>query len=188
MGFVCVKNTISNRFSAAPLAGTGSSGPAESAAGGLETLRQLRRRDRPRPPRAGSATGSSSAPRRQSCSPVSAATTSRAVEAPLARTGCRRGIGAERDEAARLLRRDPQPPGADPNLSTASLLIDLERGADGVDCPVYRHPVHSIMIRGFRHRGLRRLYERGDPSRVGPGLDGSRRARPGRPGRCSQAL
>ena len=26
------------------------------------------------------------------------------------------------------------------------------------------------MIRGFRHGGLRRLYERGDPSRVGPGL------------------
>ena len=35
---------------------------------------------------------------------------------------------------------------------------------------MYRHPVHSIMIRGFRHRGLRRLYERGDPSRVGAGL------------------
>ena len=26
------------------------------------------------------------------------------------------------------------------------------------------------MIRGFRHRGLKRLYERGDPSRVGAGL------------------
>ena len=52
-------------------------------------------------------------------------------------------------------------------VSDTSVLIDLERGAGGVDCPVYRHPVHSIMIRGFRHRGLRRLYERGDPSRVG---------------------
>ena len=31
---------------------------------------------------------------------------------------------------------------------------------------MYRYPVHSIVIRGFRHRGLRRLYERGDPSRV----------------------
>ena len=26
------------------------------------------------------------------------------------------------------------------------------------------------MIRGFHNRGLKRLYERGDPSRVGPGL------------------
>ena len=51
----------------------------------------------------GSATGSSSAPRRRSCSPASAATTDRAVEAPAARTGRRRGIGAERDDAARHL-------------------------------------------------------------------------------------
>ena len=35
---------------------------------------------------------------------------------------------------------------------------------------MYRHPVHLSMIRGFRHRGLKRLYERGDPSRVGPGF------------------
>ena len=26
------------------------------------------------------------------------------------------------------------------------------------------------MIRRFRHRGLKRMYERGDPSRVGPAL------------------
>ena len=31
---------------------------------------------------------------------------------------------------------------------------------------VYRYTVHLSMIRGFRHRGLKRLYERGDPSRV----------------------
>ncbi len=28
------------------------------------------------------------------------------------------------------------------------------------------------MIRRFRHRGLKRMYERGDPSRVGPDLAG----------------
>ena len=44
------------------------------------------------------------------------------------------------------------------------------RSVDGADCPVYRYPVHLIMIRGFRHRGLKRFYERGDQSRVGAGL------------------
>ena len=29
---------------------------------------------------------------------------------------------------------------------------------------------NSSMIRSFRHRGLRRLYERGDPSRIGADL------------------
>ena len=32
---------------------------------------------------------------------------------------------------------------------------------------MYRHAVHLLVIRRFRHRGLKRLYERGDPSRVG---------------------
>jgi hypothetical protein len=45
-----------------------------------------------------------------------------------------------------------------------------DRSVDGADCPVYRYPVHLIMIRGFRHRGLKRLYECGDQSRVGAGL------------------
>lgn len=31
---------------------------------------------------------------------------------------------------------------------------------------MYRHAVHSSMVRSFRHRGLKRLYELGDPSRV----------------------
>ena len=44
------------------------------------------------------------------------------------------------------------------------------QSVDGPSCSVYRHPVHLSMIRGFRHRGLKRFYERGDPSRVGPGL------------------
>ena len=35
---------------------------------------------------------------------------------------------------------------------------------------MYRHPVHCTMIRSFRHRGLKRMYERGDASRVGPDL------------------
>ena len=30
----------------------------------------------------------------------------------------------------------------------------------------YRHAVHFPMIRTLRHRGLKQLYERGDPSRV----------------------
>lgn len=30
----------------------------------------------------------------------------------------------------------------------------------------FRYVVHSTMIRTFRHRGIRRLYERGDSSRV----------------------
>lgn len=30
----------------------------------------------------------------------------------------------------------------------------------------YRHTVHYRMSQTFRHRGLRRLYERGDPSKV----------------------
>ncbi len=50
------------------------------------------------------ATGSSSVPRRQSCSPASAATTGRAAEAQVARTGRRRGIGVERrDERAAVV-------------------------------------------------------------------------------------
>ena len=35
---------------------------------------------------------------------------------------------------------------------------------------MYRHQVHCTMIRSFRHRGLKRMYERGDASRVGPDL------------------
>lgn len=31
---------------------------------------------------------------------------------------------------------------------------------------MYRYAVHCSMVRSFRHRGLKRLYERGDPSRV----------------------
>ena len=49
-------------------------------------------------------------------------------------------------------------------------VLSVGRSVDGADCSVYRYPVHLIMIRGFRHRGLKRLYERGDRSRVGAGL------------------
>ena len=31
---------------------------------------------------------------------------------------------------------------------------------------MYRNTVHSFVIQTFRHRGLKRLYERGDPSQV----------------------
>ncbi len=34
---------------------------------------------------------------------------------------------------------------------------------------MYRNAVHSVVIRGFRHRGLKRLYERGDTSKVHAG-------------------
>ena len=33
---------------------------------------------------------------------------------------------------------------------------------------VPEHSINSPMIRSFRHQGLRRLYERGDPSGIGP--------------------
>ena len=43
--------------------------------------------------------------------------------------------------------------------------------SDGIsNWHAYRHAVHSLMIRRFRHRGLKRMYERSDPSRVGPDL------------------
>ncbi len=35
---------------------------------------------------------------------------------------------------------------------------------------MYRYAVHYTMIRSFRHRGLRRMFERGDASRIGPDL------------------
>ena len=37
---------------------------------------------------------------------------------------------------------------------------------------MYRHAVHFYMIRSFRHRGLKRFYERGDPRRVRADLAG----------------
>ena len=41
-------------------------------------------------------------------------------------------------------------------------------GSSPQACHPYRYRVHSLhMIRSFRHRGLKRLYERGDRSRVG---------------------
>ena len=43
--------------------------------------------------------------------------------------------------------------------------------SDGIsNWHAYRYAVHSLMIRRFRHRGLKRMYERSDPSRVGPDL------------------
>jgi proteic killer suppression protein len=35
---------------------------------------------------------------------------------------------------------------------------------------VYRYAVQKTMIRSFRHRGLRRMYERGDVGRLGSDL------------------
>ena len=31
---------------------------------------------------------------------------------------------------------------------------------------MYRYEIHLLVIRTFRHRGLKRLYERGDPSKL----------------------
>ena len=76
----------------------------------------------------GLATGSSSAPRRQSCSPASAAITGRAIEAPVARTRRRRGIGVERERVRLFFVGGP---GSFCERHGKSYLIRRRRGEEG---------------------------------------------------------
>ena len=103
----------------------------------------------------GSATGSSSVPRRQSCSPASAATTGRAVEAPLARTvgGAASAVrvdgtyigrfGIRRDSKAETVRRilaaavvDVEPVGAMIRRIVGDDGIEFDLPAREVDKPI----------------------------------------------------